>query len=249
MFFKFSQIINLFFNFYNLIIFFFIIGLIIEIYKKKINIFYILTFIIIFITSIFPTGKYMMIYLEKNFHETSLPKNIDGVIVLSGAILPSLSKEYDLIEFNASGERIFKFLEFSKNKNIKKVFSGGSAKLFDRTLNQSYFAKKFFQINGANDIIYENKSKNTYENIKYSNELVKPKKNEKWVLITSAYHMKRSLKVTKKFGWNVYPLPVDFQVSKKIVWYKHLKPISNLLLFNKASRELLANFIYQRFII
>lgn len=246
MFFNISQIFNLFFDFYNLIIFFFIIGFLTN---KKLNIFFLISLIIIFITSIFPTGKYMMNYLEKNFHDITLPKNIDGVIVLSGTIIPSLSKEFNSTELNSSAERIIKFLEFSKNKSIKKIYSGGNAKLFDRTLNQSDFAKKFFDKHDIKNIIYENKSRNTYENIKYSKELAKPKKEEKWVLITSAYHMKRALKVAEQFEWEVYPLPVDFQVSKNIVWYQNLKPLSNLLLFNKASREILANIIYQRFII
>ena len=61
--------------------------------------------------------------------------------------------------------------------------------------------------------------------------------------------MKRSLNVAKSLKWSLHPLPVDFQTEKNFIWYKNLKPFSNLLLFKKASREILANFFYNKFIL
>ena len=191
----------------------------------------------------------MMMYLERDYYKTPLPNEIDGIIVLSGAIQPNLSKEFNSIHFNSASERIVKFSEYLNNSKIKKIYSGGNAKLFDQSLNQSYFAEKFFSKYNPVNLFYENKSKNTYENIKFSEELANPKTGEIWIIITSAYHMKRSLNVAKSLKWSLHPLPVDFQTEKNFIWYKNLKPFSNLLLFKKASREILANFFYNKFIL
>ena len=89
---------------------FFITGILFEFFKKKLDLFFILSLLIIIITSILPTGKFMMNYLEKDFYNYSLPNKIDGIIVLSGAIDPVLSNEYNSIEFNQSSERIIKII-------------------------------------------------------------------------------------------------------------------------------------------
>ena len=59
--------------------------------------------------------------------------------------------------------------------------------------------------------MFESQSRNTYENAAYSFSLIKPQKKEKWVLITSAYHMPRAVGVFRKSGWEVIPYPVDYQ--------------------------------------
>ena len=107
-----------------------------------------------------------MKYLENNNYDIeNIPKNIDGIIVLSGSIQPKLTFDYKDVQFNNSSERIFKFIELSKKfPNAKKVFSGGNAFFFDKKLNQSHFAKNLLSKFELNNIIYEDKSKNTYEN-------------------------------------------------------------------------------------
>ena len=65
-------------------------------------------------------------------------------------------------------------------------------------------------------IIFENTSRNTYENILFSKDIVNPTKNENWLLITSAFHMKRAILVGKRHEWNFIPYAVDFKTSKKL---------------------------------
>ena len=54
-----------------------------------------------------------------------------------------------------------------------------------------------------NQIIFEDKSRNTYENIIYSKKIANPKINENWLLITSASHMKRALLIADKNNWKL----------------------------------------------
>jgi uncharacterized SAM-binding protein YcdF (DUF218 family) len=55
--------------------------------------------------------------------------------------------------------------------------------------------------------IKEKKSHNTHENVMYSMELVEVQENERWLLVTSATHMSRSLGVFKKMGWKGEIIP------------------------------------------
>jgi uncharacterized SAM-binding protein YcdF (DUF218 family) len=56
---------------------------------------------------------------------------------------------------------------------------------------------------------FENESRNTFENAKFSLEIVSSK--EGWVLITSASHLPRAVATFERFGWEVMPYPVDFK--------------------------------------
>ena len=86
-------------------------------------------------------------------------------------------------------------------------------------------------------IIFESKSKNTFENIINSKKIANPKKNEKWLVITSASHLKRVLNVADKINWKLIPYATDFQSSKKFHFNLKLNFFTRLSTFQSASRE------------
>jgi uncharacterized SAM-binding protein YcdF (DUF218 family) len=59
----------------------------------------------------------------------------------------------------------------------------------------------------------ERRSRNTQENAEFSKALAAPKSGERWLLVTSAYHMPRSVGVFRKAGFAVEPYPVDWRVG------------------------------------
>jgi uncharacterized SAM-binding protein YcdF (DUF218 family) len=60
----------------------------------------------------------------------------------------------------------------------------------------------------------ETRSSNTYENALYSAEMIKPKRPERWLLVTGASHMPRAIGSFRKAGFEVEPWPVyDLTVS------------------------------------
>jgi uncharacterized SAM-binding protein YcdF (DUF218 family) len=71
-------------------------------------------------------------------------------------------------------------------------------------------------------MMFEAKSRNTFENALFTRDLVKPKPGETWLLVTSAWHMPRSVGIFRRAGFPVLPYPVayrtfgderDFQMS------------------------------------
>ena len=99
--------------------------------------------------------------------------------------------------------------------NTRIVFSGGSANLISNDAREADFAGAVFESLGISKsrLIMERRSRNTMENAEFSKALVAPKAGERWLLVTSAYHMPRSVGLFRKAGFAVEPYPVDWRVG------------------------------------
>ena len=64
-------------------------------------------------------------------------------------------------------------------------------------------------------LIMERRSRNTQENAEFSRIAAAPKNGERWLLVTSAYHMARSIGLFRKAGFAVEPYPVDWRVGRR----------------------------------
>ena len=141
-----------------------------------------------------------------------LPETIDGIIVLSGAEKAILSYHWNQVELGGGAERNIAFLTLARQyPNAKLVFTGGSSSLLNQEYNSADVAKLLFQNLGLDisRVTFERNSRNTFENAVFSLELVKPDPKDKWILITTSWHMPRSVGIFCKIGWKVIPYPVD----------------------------------------
>ena len=132
--------------------------------------------------SFLPVGEWLLYPLETRFSANpELPQKIDGVIVLSGGERPFRSALWKQVELNEAAERNFAFIHFvRKYPNAKHVFTGGSGSLTRQQYKSSNVARKLFKEQGLDisQIIFEELSRNTYENAKFTKTLVKPKSDE-----------------------------------------------------------------------
>ena len=103
----------------------------------------------------------------------------------------------------------------SRYPNARVVFSGGSANLISNDAREADFAGAIFESLGIDKsrLIMERRSRNTQENAEFSKALVAPKDGERWLLVTSAFHMPRSVGLFRKAGFAVEPYPVDWRVG------------------------------------
>ena len=160
--------------------------------------------------NIFPIGNLIINPLEERFPQRPLPEEIDGIIVLAGAGDGRVSMGRGQPAVGASAERLFAFIYLArKYPKAKLVFTGGGSH------KHSDAAHMMFQQStlDVKRVIFESQSRNTYESAAYSFSLIKPKKREKWVLITSAFHIPRAVGVFRKSGWEMIPYPVDYQTA------------------------------------
>lgn len=61
-------------------------------------------------------------------------------------------------------------------------------------------------------IVVESQARNTVENVRLSRRLFSPD-GQTWILVTSAFHMPRSVGVFRAEGWPVLPWPVDYRTG------------------------------------
>ncbi|MEI6985644.1 MAG: YdcF family protein, partial [Rhodospirillaceae bacterium] len=112
---------------------------------------------------------------------------------------------------NGGADRMLEFATLARlYPHARLVFTGGSGSLTRPDLTEAPVARDLFQRIGApvERILFEDRSRNTYENALFTQDLVHPRHGETWVLITSASHMPRSVGIFRKLGWPVLPDPV-----------------------------------------
>jgi uncharacterized SAM-binding protein YcdF (DUF218 family) len=145
-----------------------------------------------------------------------------GVVVLGGALAHSdIWTTHDKVALNDQAERMTEAVALARRQpHLKLLFTGGIASVRPEGLTEAARAKIFFdQMGIATDrVVYEDRSRNTAENARYSATLAGVDPRQPWLLLTSANHMPRSMGVFLKAGWNVTPYPVDFRSSGQPEW-------------------------------
>src|SRR5262249_2256074 len=144
--------------------------------------------------TILPVGQLLLIPLENRFpHPSSLPDQVAGIIVLGGAIDTDVSAAHGLVTTaNSNADPLIEALPLARRYPTAKIlFTGGSADIVGPMIRESIYARRFFLEQGvASDrLIFEETSRNTWENASNSLAIVKPRPEEKWLLVTSAFHM------------------------------------------------------------
>jgi len=162
-----------------------------------------------------PIPNLLLASLEDRFpFPRHLPDRVDGVIVLGGAIAPLQSAARGIPSLNDAAERLTTFVKLARlYPAAEKVFTGGNGTLEWSRLSEADVAKQLFADLGLDTqkIEFEAKSRNTYENVLFSKELVHAASDQTWILITSAQHMPRSVGIFRKLGWPVIPYPVSYK--------------------------------------
>lgn len=210
-----------------------------------------ITLAVLILIGIFPFGELLLRPLETEFPPRVAPAQIDGIVVLGGVEDQRASAAWSQPQLNAAAERLTAAAALAiAHPNAKLVFSGGSGHLGGTSGEQSYIpsvAVNFFISLGINPekITWEDKSRNTAENARFSFERSGPAAGEKWVLVTSAFHMGRALSSFSAVGWDkITPYPVDYRTgnfSDGIGW--HLS--GNLEVLNIAIKEWVGRLAYR----
>lgn len=126
----------------------------------------------------------------------------DAGIVLGGMLW--YDKEFDRMQFTRSTDRVMQAVDLYKRGIIKKiVFTGGSGSILHQDMKEGKYAEQFLLNLGipATDILIESESNNTRENAVFTQKLLAQKMPAaKCLLITSAFHMRRSIGCFNKVG-------------------------------------------------
>jgi len=164
-----------------------------------------------------PLGNILLYGLEQRFPPWDASRGApDGIIVLGGSIDPDVSAAYGTPVVRSAPDRIIAAAALArKYPNARLVFTGGSANLISNDAREGDYAGEIFESLGVakSRVIIERQSRNTVENAQFSKALLDPKPSERWLLVTSAYHMPRSIGLFRRAGFNVEAYPVDWRIG------------------------------------
>lgn len=174
-------------------------------------------------------------------------------IVLTGATMPNRFPD-DRVYFAKGADRVTHTVQLYKLGLLSRILiSGGSGRLVTEEEPEANKFKKAMVMMGVPDsvIMLENLTRNTFE----SAVAVKPMLDslhitgEDCLLITSAFHMRRSLACYRKAGLDIQPFTTDFYANPRslypdalfiprmdafVIWQKLMKEWVGLLAYKAA---------------
>lgn len=170
-----------------------------------------------------------------------------GVIVLGGATEHSdIYQAHGQVPLGQSAERMTVPVGLlGQHPNLELVFSGGEGRLLTTGVSEAELAKAFYQQQGVDmgRVMLEGGSRTSRENAIQVAALLGKRCQQPWLLVTSAWHMPRSVPEFEAVGCQVTPYPVDFRTGAATPWTEYSLARS-LLLWQTALHEWLGLWVY-----
>jgi uncharacterized SAM-binding protein YcdF (DUF218 family) len=163
----------------------------------------------------------------------SIPASSTGIL-LGG--LASYDQWLKKNFFREASDRFIQTARLYETGKINKILVTGGNAIFvaDSTYSEADFLRNSFRELKIPDsaLIIETKSRNTIENATFSDRIMKEKKLESpAILITSAIHMPRAVRIFRKAGIEVIPFPSNYLITDEDteLKLKNMIPSANTL--------------------
>ena len=170
-----------------------------------------------------------------------------GIIVLGGAVgHPDSFVAHGQVPLGEAAERMMLPVGLMRqHSRLELVFSGGEGRLLTTGVTESELARVFYQQQGLDmaRVRLEDGSRNTRENARQVAELLGERCQQPWLLVTSAWHIPRSMAEFEAVGCKVTPYPVDFRTGDSTPLTEYSLAHS-LLLWQTALHEWLGLWVY-----
>jgi uncharacterized SAM-binding protein YcdF (DUF218 family) len=197
-----------------------------------------------------PLGAVLLRPLEDRFHAppARLPAPA-GIIVLGGAVNTGKSAARGQVYLTLDAARMTTAVELARRfPSAQLVYTGGSGNLVGEEPAEAIAARKLWLSLGlpAERMTFEAKSRNTWENGLFARDLVKPKPGETWLLVTSAWHMPRSVGIFRHLGFDVIPYPVAYRTfgdERDFLWPTSV--IDKVIMLDYSVREWVGLLAYR----
>jgi len=189
-----------------------------------------------------PLGKLMLRPLEARFpvpsREAAAPY---GIMILGGAIDDELTVKHGEVDLLEGASRLTEAALLAKRYPQARVFyTGGSAYAVGGVSHEADEGRALLVGLGVEPerIGLETQSRNTDENARFSAAILKPQPGQVWWIVTSAFHIPRSMGLFRKAGFDAVAYPVDFRTYGDGRDYRaELFRVNELSLFDLALHE------------
>lgn len=174
-----------------------------------------------YLLAIGPTSDFLISRLENSFSPVEIPPpGIRHVVVLGGGTTNFFSKLPATSRLTPSsmarileGVRLFRYIE-----NGVLIASGGGLRKYPPEQYSCEQMKRLANELGVDNlnITTECESRDTYEEAKEIKQMLK---EEPFILVTSAFHMPRSIYIFKKIGLKAVAAPCDFKAQSRVGYH------------------------------
>lgn len=181
---------------------------------------------------------------------TDIREPYDVGIVLGGS-MRHYDPLLDRVVYSTSVDRLLQAMQLYHEGKIKRILlSGGSGYVNFQDWKESGLLSKVLLKGGVPQeaILLENSSRNTYENAEMSSVMLRTGQyGRRFLLITSAFHMRRSLLCFEKQGLHTDPFAVDQKAATHILTLDRLiQPDAECLsLWDQLLHEWVGIFMYK----
>jgi uncharacterized SAM-binding protein YcdF (DUF218 family) len=199
----------------------------------------------------FEAGPNMLLRGLENQHPVPTREAVSrhvGVIVLGGALEhPESYRAHAQVPLGDSAERMTVPVALMRqHPHLALVFSGGEGRLRTTGVSEAELAQVFYQEQGVdmNRVTLESGSRTTRENARQVAALLGPRCQQPWLLVTSAWHLPRSVAEFEAQGCQVTAYPVDYRTGEDTPWTEYSLARS-LLRWQTALHEVLGLWVYR----
>lgn len=167
---------------------------------------------------------------------------VNQVVVLTGGGYPEQGELLSSAFPHASLSRFISGLELASRlgPNSVIIFSGTAGRQYPDRITSEVMRQLSLILIPSRKVFAETRSSSTAEHP----EAIKPYVHGPFVLVTSAYHMRRTMRTFKKGGLAPIPYPVDFLVTGGFQWGDWIPSFENFWKLTIGFREYLALTLY-----
>lgn len=166
-----------------------------------------------------PLSNLLILPLEQRFvsADRRLPDGpVAGIILLGGYEDGRITAARGTLTLNEAGDRLTEAaLLAHRMPSVPVIVSGGAGTVFREEMPGTAAVGAWLSAIGIEPgrIILEDRSITTAENARFARVLLKPTPEQRWLLVTSAAHMPRSVGAFRQQGFQVIPWPADFRTK------------------------------------
>lgn len=152
--------------------------------------------------------------------------------------------------FNGASDRFIQALKLKLSGRVDYLlFTGGNASLMPGKFRETaWLSTEMHQFTISNkDVLIEKQARNTLENAKFTKLLLKTKQlPQPYLLVTSAFHMRRSLHTFKKAGLNVVPYSCNYIAgNNRLSFASFIPDVGALSNWNTYIKEVVGFVVYR----
>lgn len=205
--------------------------------------------LVILVLSGFTSLGFVLIQpLENRFvRPATMPASVDAIIVLGGSTLARVSTARGVAELNEAGDRLTDAVVLARLYPQARIVYSGGVGIMDRGGEaEADTAQRFFLAMGIapDRLVLEDQSLNTQDNAEMTAAMLGASTGTT-MLVTSAFHMPRSIGLFRRAGLDVLAWPTDYRSSgQEVMGFDFANPVHNLNTTSIAIKEWIGLLVY-----